>query len=145
MGTLYQLNMKRFALICCILSIMCTLQQIKFCVLLACFFHVESGKEFCLVRHLQEQTDPVGEPILNEFECPLLLLTSCLYLVSTTCIVSPISIVHSCDSMCKFVECITNRVTERELVPLKKLTFCHNLLNNMYCYNIFCISNNTIF
>lgn len=94
-------------------------EEIKFCVLLACFSHVESGKEFCLVRHLQEQTDPVGEPILNEFECPLLLLTSCLYLVSTTCIVSPISIVHSSDSMCKFVECITNRVTERELFHLK--------------------------
>ena len=48
---------------------------------MACFSRVDSRNDFCLVRHLEELKDVNGEPILNEFECPLLQLKPDLYLI----------------------------------------------------------------
>ena len=102
-----------------------------------CFSHVDSRNHFCLVRHLDELKDVNGEPIVNEFECPLLQLKPDLYLIPTTSIISPISIVHSCDSSCTFINSTTERHIEREPVDIQKLTFCHNLMNYIYLLQYF--------
>ena len=98
---------------------------------------VETISALCM-RHLK---DVNGEPIVNKIECPLLQLKLDLCLISTTCILSPVSVVHSRGSSCTFINSPTTQHIKREPVDIQKLTFCHNLLNYIYCYNIFCTNN----
>ena len=116
--------------------------QITYCVLLSCFSDVKSQKNYCLVRHLEEQKDQTGCPILTEFDCPLLLLSTDVFVMCSDAVLSPVSIVHVCDPQCTFANSTTDKTIERELVHVQTLIFRHNLLNNMYCNNLFCISNN---
>ena len=89
---------------------------------------VDTKTEVCLLRELQCQTTVNGIPLLTEFDCPILLLTTNLYIVQTTFIHAPVSVVHVCSDTCKFngSTCI----------------YMHDLNNNVYCYNVYCIGNN---
>ena len=102
----------------------------KYGVLLVCARTVnEQAADFVIVRKFDEMS------IRNEMDCPLLVLTSDLFVTSPTKIIRPISIVHECNDTC----------TINEEPDSARLTFEHNFSNNIFCYNIFCIGNKKIF
>lgn len=117
-----------------------TNSEVQYGVLLACCAVVETGIAFCILQELQPQKDIGGMPITSEFNCPLLLLTSNVYAIPTTSIISPVSVIHMCDYTCSFAFESVSRSVERQTVTSNKLTYRHNLDNNLYCLNIFCIS-----
>ena len=100
----------------------------KYFVLLACVAKYGGGEELCLVQHLQEETSPDGVQLMSEFDCPLLVLTSDLYLINPKTVLSPISVVHACDGRCTFDECSVEHLVERESINKQKLIFQHVLL-----------------
>lgn len=71
-----------------------TNSEVQYGVLLACCAVVETGIAFCILQELQPQKDIGGMPITSEFNCPLLLLTSNVYAIPTTSIISPVSVIH---------------------------------------------------
>ena len=78
--------------------------------------------------------------ILNEFDCPLLDLTTNIYCVDPRVIQSPVSIIHMCNESCRFITAPELTQIERELVSRdSKLTFVHDALNELFCVNIYCI------
>lgn len=85
--------------------------------------------DVCIVRALQPQTTERGLPLLTKFDCQELLLSTNLYVLSATSIYAPISIAHVCSDTCTFT-------------TLDPITYMHDLTNNMFCNNIFCIGNN---
>lgn len=114
--------------------------EISYGILLACCAVTDLGFDFCLVQELELQTDPNGDPILTEFECPLFLLTTNIHAVSTKTIICPVSVVHVCDALCCFVHENVTTSVERHIVSSNKFVYRHNLSNGLYCLNIFCIS-----
>ena len=45
---------------------------------------VSTGADTCILRELHSQTMIYGTPLLNEFDCPLLLLSGNLYIFPTS-------------------------------------------------------------
>ena len=89
-----------------------------------------STKDVCVIRELQPQTTTEGGlPLLTEFDCPILLLTSNLYIVPSYTIHAPVSVVHACSDSCQFNYS-------------DSLIYVHDISNNLFCYNIYCIGNN---
>ena len=78
-------------------------------------------------------------PVLNEYECPLLTLSTTVVFVHSTAISTAISVMHQCSDTCSFVRtsCFENR--ERESVSTNKLVFQHDWSNNLYCLNVYCM------
>ena len=90
---------------------------------------VSNNLEVCIIRELHPQTaGSERTPLLNEYNCPLLLMTSNLYILSTSRINKPVSIIHVCSDMCRMDTTYSK--------------FEHDLSNKLYCYNIYCIGNN---
>ena len=94
--------------------------------MIACGKIVSTGTDICIVRELHSQTTIHGTPLLNEFDCPLLLLSGILYIFPTSYIHTPVSVVHACSDSCKFTSDIS--------------TFEHDMSNTLFYYNIYCIS-----
>lgn len=44
---------------------------------------------------------PLGMPITNEYDCPLLMLSNVMFTVKTTEILRDISVVHECTESCQ--------------------------------------------
>ena len=78
-----------------------------------------------------------GEPLTNEYNCPLLSLTSRVFPLSCECVKKAVSIIHECNT-CTFVECRSSQRVEREDIEVDKLTFQHDWTNPFYCLNIYC-------
>jgi len=65
--------------------------QVQYGVLLLCA--AKGGSWFCLVQEFEEmQVD--GIPITNNYDCPLLNLTSCVRSITPLAIARSVSIVH---------------------------------------------------
>lgn len=110
-------------------------------MLVTCF-EVPNCGGYCIVRRLEAQLgrERGDEPLTNEFDCPLLTLTSKLYCLSPSRVYSAVSVVHMCNDSCMLKQLTTHRQFEREEVNLdSKLVFVHDLLNNLFCLNIYCI------
>ena len=94
----------------------------------------------CIVRGLEDVQTPTLTPILNEFDCPLLKLTQCIFTLRPQELVKAVSIVHYCTESCRFIDKEGIRNVEREDVTFVGIEFKHNFIdNNMFCLNVYCI------
>ena len=109
-------------------------QQIDFGELKACFSIL--GADYCIVQPYVPLTSN-EEPILSEFDCPLLQLDDTLLNVPSERIRSAQSIVHECTTSCKWASTST-RTIEREKAQRRGMHFEHDLKNNIYSLNIYC-------
>lgn len=100
------------------------------------------GTTHCILQflHLLEQND---EPIHNDRDCPLLLLTELFLCIRSERILTPVSIVHACVDGCKLQRSNKRRRVERqEYTELNCLSLCHDYKNNnIYAVNIYCMKN----
>ena len=102
---------------------------------------------FCLQSEISrmcllQQMEPMGG-IVNNFDCPLYILSSNFKLVSTASIAAEVSFVHECNDRCKFASDLCLRLVEN--ISVDKLHFAHDYDNNMYCLNIFCMNQQHLF
>lgn len=110
--------------------------QKEFGILCAVVQVPSNQQRFCLIR----QFEKTG--VANEFECPLLILSSTIISVPVDDICSPASIVHECAPSCKIVDEKTLKKTvERENIQqlCDNCSFVHDYSNSLYCFNVFCM------
>ena len=113
--------------------------QTRYGILLACCKAVD-GRAACIVRALEEVQTPLGVPIMNEFDCPLLSLTHTIFTVKSLEIVKAVSVIHECTESCQFIDKESARSVEREDVTFSRIEFQHDFIgNNMFCLNVYCI------
>ena len=72
--------------------------------------------------------------VQNSLNCPLMVLTNDLVIVPSFSIENSISICHECGPTCTYKE----RGTD-------KITYVHDWTNNMYSFNIYCMSNRMLY
>ena len=86
-----------------------------------------------VVRPFNELTSGVemNEPILDEFQCPLLDLSNIIYLYPVSFVLTPVSIVNSCSKSCTFKTNRTRQI-EHEEVQTDDLDFEHDWSNSLY-------------
>lgn len=104
---------------------------VKYGVLLACY-KVEASKAVCLVRELKQILSDNMEPILNQYDCPLLMLTEHIFDILVSDLISSISAVHMCTDSCIVIEENSSRVFEREKIDANRTIFKHDWTNHMY-------------
>ena len=105
---------------------------------------IPADQDICVVRCFQIQKAPNGEQIKNEYDCPLVLLTSEFITILPSEIIGPASVVHACSNTCRIIEGRRTRLIERETVELNRqtqLVYKHDISNKLYCINIFCTGN----
>ena len=119
-------------------NILHSLQQ-QYALLLACV--AQDRQWYCVIRPLEMMT-ALGNPITNDFECPLLTLTDTVLLVPPHRVQTSVSIVHQCTDTCTFTDTGIRRRIEREEVHIRScnLLYKHDWSNNLYCLNIFCMN-----
>lgn len=83
--------------------------------------------------------DANGEPICNEFDCPLLTMSHLVYCVPSECIKHAISVIHECTDSCTFITRLTSKVVKHESVSASDLSYAHDWSHNLYCHNIYCM------
>lgn len=111
----------------------------KYGQLMTCFRTID-GRMACLIRGLEAMVSPLGPPILNEFDCPLLSLSHTIFTVNSTGIKKAVSVVHNCTDTCRFIDVNCFRHVEREDVTIKRLEYKHDYSGNlMFCLNIYCM------
>lgn len=98
-----------------------------------------TGRTVCVVRGFEAMALPDSSPLMNEFDCPLFLLSRTVLSVDSTNIQSAVSFVHQCDESCRFVERNVQINQEREVTERPALVYEHNWNNLLYCYNVYCI------
>ena len=76
---------------------------------------------------------PNGQPLLNDYECPLFTLSRTLFSVDSTRIQKAISMVHECGNHCKFATAAILNTVEWEQVADTKLVFLHDWTQLFYC------------
>ena len=77
------------------------------------------AQDVCIVRELHSE----GSPLLTEFDCPIIFLTTNLFVLPLSSIYSPVSVAHICSNTCTFSSDF--------------LTYTHDLSNSLFCYNIY--------
>ena len=105
------------------------LLQIDIAKLAACFVAPDC-ESFCIVQ-IFEHMDALGLPIFNEYDCPLLNITSLFRCVPSTTIAHSVSVHHECSSTCTFTRALATTVVKREHVVSQKLNFVHDFANTM--------------
>jgi hypothetical protein len=101
---------------------------------------MDDSKKFCIVNLFDDLSVSAGrELICNDFDCPLLLLSTDVCLVRPCAIISVVSVVHECTPSCTFKEITTPRVIEREAIQCNQTVFEHDWSNMMYCLNVYCM------
>ena len=94
----------------------------------------------CVVRGLESLDSPLGDPIMNEADCPLFLLSHILFSARATSIHKAVSMVHECTATCQFLTIAVPRMVEREFHSTPRLEYKHDFIGNlMYC-NLYCIT-----
>ncbi len=111
----------------------------KYGILLLCCRSVQ-GRVVCLVQGFEALESPLGEPLVNEYDCPLLSLTRTVITVYAFNIIKAISIVHECTESCCFVNSVRHRNVEREQISVSSLVYEHDFSNYLYCLNIYCMT-----
>lgn len=112
--------------------------QVEYGQLKACFTPTSTNNNYCIVQLFEKATDG-NQPIVNEQNCPLLLLLKVLKVVPSHSIRSVVSVIHQCGNSCKFEACKYSRKVEREDVQIDGLILKHDLTNTMFCLNIYCM------
>ena len=104
----------------------------KYGILLATF-KLQDGSVHCLVQGFHELTLPDGQPLVTEYDCPLLDLSTTIFCTASNNIQRPVSFVHQCSATCLFKETGASiRNVEREIVQEDTLIFKYDWNNTMY-------------
>lgn len=99
------------------------------------------GSKLCVIRGLESHVSPQGDPIVNELDCPSLMLTHTVFTAKSSCILKSVSVIHECGTTCKFTSAQFPRVIEREQLHLSaRLEFIHDCRNYAYYLNVFCMN-----
>ena len=111
--------------------------QFDYGVLAACYTICEGDlSQLCLIQ-LFEPMNSCGVPVTNDYDCPLLSLTS---LFPSTSILQSVSIMHECTSSCQAKSVNSTSQVERQCISSQKLTFvCDFSHNSIYSLNIYCM------
>ena len=110
----------------------------KYGILLATF-KCTDGTAHCLVQGFHELMLSDGRAMVNDYDCPLLDLSTTIFCTTGNNVQRPVSFVHECSATCLCKETGTSRRSvEREIVEEDTLVFEHDWNNTMYCYNIYC-------
>ena len=113
------------------------MQLAQYAMLLFCITF--KSRALCFVR-LLEQMDFNGEDVLNDYDCPLLTLTSNIVTIPSCKVEASVSIIHQCTSSCTFVLSPVGQIVERENVSnAGSLTYKHDGTNTLYCLNVYCM------
>ena len=82
-----------------------------------------------------------GDPVKNETDCPLIILSDTVFTVKSSAVMKAVSILHECGSSCKFSIQSCSTIVEREERLSHKLHFQHDWCgNDLYHLNIYCIN-----
>ena len=97
--------------------------------------------DMCIIRLFEIQNS-----LVDEYDLPIAILTNELVSVQPLEVMKPVSIVHLCSSSCKLVSRSATRLIERENVELSnapdyQLVFEHDISNQLYVVNNYCIGN----
>ena len=110
----------------------------KYGILLATF-KCTDGTAHCLVQGFHELMLSDGRAMVNDYDCPLLDLSTTIFCTTGNNVQRPVSFVHECSATCLCKETGTSqRSVEREIVEEDTLVFEHDWNNTVYCYNIYC-------
>ena len=89
-------------------------------------FTLSDGSVHCLVQGFHELTLPDRQPLVNEYDCPLMDLSTTIFYTAGNNIQQPVSFVHQCTGTCLFKETGASiRNVEREIVQ-DTLIFKHD-------------------
>ena len=81
------------------------------------------------------------EAVHNDLDCPLLMFTHNLNFILPSAIQCPVSVVHACSDSCNFHHSTTFTTIEREAVDTNKIVLKHDWSNDIFCLNVYCMSN----
>ena len=97
-------------------------------ILAACFnARAElSERSFRVIQRL-EYMNYHRVQVCNDYDCPLLSLTTVFHCVPSHCISHSVSAVHVCSSTCTFRTIESTIIFEREHVRSQKLVFVHDI------------------
>ena len=118
--------------LCCI---HCSFFQFQYCELISTVTRPNSDT-LCIVRGFEELTLPNGEPLLNQFDCPLYKLSRTIFFVQSSNVHKAVSMVHECGEGCQFVEASTCRSIERKETIQVNRIFQHDWTQELYCRNL---------
>lgn len=105
----------------------------------SCYRVSRTGSRECIVQLLYD-IEANGQQVVNEQDCPLLIGSSHLQSVPSTSILSPVSVVHECDSSCKLEMRRKRKIIERESVDATSLVLKHDFHNGLFALNIYCLN-----
>lgn len=111
----------------------------KYGLLLLCC-KTADGRVVCLLQGFETLESPLGEPFVNEHDCPLLSLTRTVITVPAFHVKKAVSVVHECTETCCFVNTVQHRNVEREQISQSNLVYKHDFHNCMYSLNVYCMS-----
>ena len=94
---------------------------------------------FCVLQELQLHKI-MGTVLHNDFDCPLLTLTTNIFIVPSHLILTYVSVIHQCTNTCTIVSQLTSLTQEREQVNQERLFLNHDLSNDLYCLNVYCMN-----
>ena len=113
---------------------MCTgVMQVDYGVLAACF-EVHGQDYSCSIVQLFEPMDSFGTPLSNDYDCPLLSLSSLFRCVFSTFIMQSVSIMHECTPTCVVKQVNSAMQVERHSIISPKYVFVHDFCNCLYSY-----------
>lgn len=108
---------------------------------MACIRVSEGAGEYCIVQFFH-QMELNGEPILDDRDCPIVLLSDTLMCVRSHRILGPVSLVHECNNKCVLQKSRKRTHIEREQHEMTSLSVIHDYKrNNMFAVNIYCMKN----
>eukprot|EP00731_Ephydatia_muelleri_P008143 Em0004g481a len=99
---------------------------------------LETGESFCVLQGCDEFVVN-SEPVLNEYECPLLAITKRIFSADCSQIKQAVSIVHECSDSCTVDWGSSSRRIEREASGEKALVNTHDWTNMLCCLNVHCV------
>ena len=98
-----------------------------------------SESSYCTVQVLEPEAAIPQGCILDEFDCPLLIMVDFFHVIP---VCAAVSVVHKCTTTCSFVEKTASVVVEGCDTSINRLVFVHDWTNAVYCNNIYCLKNN---
>ena len=84
--------------------------------------------------------DNLGEHIMNDYDCPILMMADILFCIPSVSVSHSLSVVHECTNTCVFVSGLASKKVEHEEVNCTQLCYEHDWSNNMYSLNVYCMS-----
>lgn len=114
-------------------------KQFNFYGLLLATFKTVNGVAVCFIHgfHLFQSID--GQPVLNQYDCPILELSKMVFCTSSTNISRSVSLVHECTDSCGFKNIGQSWTLERESTERCALVYFHVWNNAMFFNNVYLV------